>query len=448
MTKNMTFANTIDELPGLDALGSGYDIFGEYANPKSVKSRLFDLGTQKEIIVEGKRFLIPNVVRYTEVMQGIFDSTFGKTLKEYSERLKTSVGVSGNYGFFQGSIDASFDKSTLQRSEYEYSTVNDEVKKWIIALPSKTDLKTKSLLDSEFNRDLNGKMNPEALFEKYGAYYLQEIVVGARCAYNSSVNKKTLNQDINVEITAKMSYKSFVNSISASEKTQYEQHIKQFDSNSTTKTEVLGGKPEYGHYINQSGNYDKWIESIIDYPVFSGFTDNSLVPIWELCSRVTRKNELKQAFSAYAEKKTVHYSQYCITNLSVIESDRGGAAPPYGFKKVDMDLNKGAGGKYIYLCYKEGLDTTTPITDIIVLNGKNANAPNGYTKINVDLNHKAGGKYIYFAYSRRKDKNPIRSVIVINGKNANAPYGYEKIDYDLNKGAGGDYLYLCYSRYF
>ncbi|MBA2858707.1 hypothetical protein HNP93_001408 [Methanococcus maripaludis] len=445
---NVSLANTIDELPGLDALGTGYDIFGEYANPKSVKSKIFDLGPQKEIVVEGKTFLIPEVVRYTEVMQGVFDSKFGKTLKEYSEKLKVSTGLKGNYGFFQGSITASFDKSTLQRSEYEYSTVNDDIKKWVIALPSKTDLKVKSMLDSTFSRDLNGKMDPETLFDTYGAYYLHEIIVGARCSYNSSVNKKTLDQSVNVEVAAEMSYKKFVNSISVDEKTQYESQIKEFDSNSSTGTEVLGGKPEYGHYINHSGNYDKWIESIIDYPVFSGFTENSLVPIWELCTNNTRKTELENAFPAYAEKKTMPYSQYCITDLSVIESDKGGAAPPYGFKKVDMDLNKGAGGKYIYLCYKEGLDTTTPITDIKVLNGKHAKAPQGYTKINVDLNHKAGGKYIYLAYSRQTNNNPIRSVVVIKGKHANAPYGYEKIDYDLNKGAGGEYLYLCYSRYF
>ncbi|MBB6497796.1 MAC/perforin domain-containing protein [Methanococcus maripaludis] len=445
---DVSLSNTIDELPGLDALGTGYDIFGEYANPKSVKSKIFNLGPQKEIVVEGKTFLIPEVVRYTEVMQGVFDSRFGKTLKEYSEKLKVSTGLKGNYGFFQGSITASFDKSTLQRSEYEYSTVNDDVKKWVIALPSKTDLKVKSMLDSTFSRDLNGKMDPETLFDTYGAYYLHEVIVGARCSYNSSVNKKTLDQSVNVEVAAEMSYKKFVNSISVDEKTQYESQIKEFDSNSSTGTEVLGGKPEYGHYINQSGNYDKWIESIIDYPVFSGFTENSLVPIWELCTNDTRKTELENAFPAYAEKKTMPYSQYCITDLSVIESDKGGAAPPYGFKKVDMDLNKGAGGKYIYLCYKEGLDTTTPITDIVVLHGKNADAPNGYTKINVDLNHKAGGKYIYFAYSRQTNKDPIRSVVVVKGKNANAPYGYEKIDYDLNKGAGGEYLYLCYSRYF
>ncbi|MBM7408410.1 MAC/perforin domain-containing protein [Methanococcus maripaludis] len=445
---DVSLSNTIDELPGLDALGTGYDVFGEYANPKSVKSKLFDLGPQKEIVVEGKTFLIPEIIRYTEVMQGIFDSKFGKTLKEYSEKLKVSTGVKGNYGFFQGSITTSFDKSTLQRSEYEYSTVNDDIKKWVIALPSKTDLKVKSMLDSTFSRDLNGKMDPETLFDTYGAYYLHEIIVGARCSYNSSVNKKTLDQSVNVEVAAEMSYKKFVNSISVDEKTQYESQIKEFDSNSSTGTEVLGGKPEYGHYINQSGNYDKWIESIIDYPVFSGFTENSLVPIWELCTNNTRKTELENAFPAYAEKKTMPYSQYCITDLSVIESDKGGAAPPYGFKKVDMDLNKGAGGKYIYLCYKEGLDTTTPITDIKVLNGKHAKAPQGYTKINVDLNHKAGGKYIYLAYSRQTNNDPIRSVVVVKGKHANAPYGYEKIDYDLNKGAGGEYLYLCYSRYF
>ena len=66
--------------------------------------------------------------------------------------------------------------------------------------------------------------------------------------------------------------------------------------------------------------------------------------------------------------------------------------------------SKSAGGDYIYLWATEDPGCAA-ITDIIVLEGKNARAPEGYTKINKDLNDGAGGAYLYFAYKREPIQN-------------------------------------------
>ena len=86
-----------------------------------------------------------------------------------------------------------------------------------------------------------------------------------------------------------------------------------------------------------------------------------------------------------------------------------------------------------------------PITDLMVLDGTEA-APNGWKKIDKDLNAGAGGDYLYFAYDKGKEHDPITSVVFVEGKNAVAPAGYFKIDTDVNKGAGGEYIYPCFSR--
>ncbi len=146
-----------------------------------------------------------------------------------------------------------------------------------------------------------------------------------------------------------------------------------------------------------------------------------------------------------------------ITELQIISGKNSNA--PKGFEKIPVDLNKGAGGDYLYLCYKKE-EATAGIIDILVLHdkkadGKGTECPAGYEKIGADLNKKAGGEFIYLAYKKgsaeQSDKFGITdlSVLDVGMINSNVIHTYK--DYivrpiDLNKGAGGDYLYLAYKN--
>ena len=79
----------------------------------------------------------------------------------------------------------------------------------------------------------------------------------------------------------------------------------------------------------------------------------------------------------------VHFGQY--------------ASPPSGYTKINVDLNKGSGGEYIYLCYRKGV--REPITGVIVkaYGFASSTAAHGHTRIHKDLNKGAGGDYSYIA---------------------------------------------------
>lgn len=147
-----------------------------------------------------------------------------------------------------------------------------------------------------------------------------------------------------------------------------------------------------------------------------------------------------------------------ITELKIVEGKS--AKAPEGFEIIPVDLNKGAGGKYIYLCYKKK-EAEVGIVDIIVLRDKKADGegtvvPKGYTKIDYDVNKGAGGDYIYLAYKmgtaeQSKQFGITNLDIIDNGKKKlnNTPEKYKGFiikDFDLNKGAGGSYLYLAYKN--
>ena len=135
-----------------------------------------------------------------------------------------------------------------------------------------------------------------------------------------------------------------------------------------------------------------------------------------------------------------------------------------GWHVIDKDLNRGAGGDYIYLLYKSETSNGVNngyITDFYISDAKGT-APdnlthNGrtYTLVSFDggdsfkeskgdLNRGADGKYIHLYYTTALfPNNRFITGISFNSTQAGAVGvngGSE--GYDLNAGAGGDYIYM------
>lgn len=134
---------------------------------------------------------------------------------------------------------------------------------------------------------------------------------------------------------------------------------------------------------------------------------------------------------------------------------------PEGFIKISTDLNKGAKGKYIFLCYRETTNANEAVRGLKILEGENAAAPGGYTKIARDLNAGSGGAYLFLAFSKGNNAgSPIRdikfdvSTSSLEKRNVGANRGlavvvptiseFTYLKTDLNKGAGGSFIYLMY----
>lgn len=166
--------------------------------------------------------------------------------------------------------------------------------------------------------------------------------------------------------------------------------------------------------------------------------------------------------------------------LRLIVGDHQYIVASEGHIKLDADLNRGAGGKYIYLTftrnpiysyendgYHDPITYNEPLTDLYVeahtqFGVINDGAPYSYlwrhiyrfdgirSIYPIDLNEGAGGRYI-FAYVTRSANGgvtPIKEVGILYGNSSTIepPSGWIKEGRDLNQGAGGDYIYICYKR--
>lgn len=123
-----------------------------------------------------------------------------------------------------------------------------------------------------------------------------------------------------------------------------------------------------------------------------------------------------------------------------------------GWKRILVDLNMGARGKYIYLdvhLHTHAIPVATGlVTGLTIQHGttKSQPAPAGYVQDPTDLNMGSGGEYIYVSYTK-EGKPPLGAVMVFATSDVNeqTQEGWTSTGMDLNKGAGGMYIYLCYS---
>ncbi len=145
-----------------------------------------------------------------------------------------------------------------------------------------------------------------------------------------------------------------------------------------------------------------------------------------------------------------------LSDLMVIENDE---EPRKGWKKIDVDLNKRAGGggrRRLYFAYEPTSDRTNALTDVKILSHPDnqsaeqweEEAGPSYRIVWTDLNKGVEGNFIYAAYSKETTKGAITDLDVIScGKPVLGVSGeWEVIEKDLNERAGGDYIYLMFTR--
>ncbi|TGE21343.1 hypothetical protein E5K00_13720 [Hymenobacter aquaticus] len=175
-----------------------------------------------------------------------------------------------------------------------------------------------------------------------------------------------------------------------------------------------------------------------------------------------------------------------ILDLELAKSSYSSVGAQTGYTKLNLDLNKGAGGKYIYLCFSRnrvedhGYTTSWegnlgrtmdkfPVRKFEVYGGAGMGWVAGawwpdYTFLDIiwnptsgfinsykqiDLNDGAGGDALYAFLSKNSGEGaPFKEVGIIAGNSSSIqpPAGWKRHNADLNKGAGGDYIYFCYKQ--
>jgi hypothetical protein len=173
-----------------------------------------------------------------------------------------------------------------------------------------------------------------------------------------------------------------------------------------------------------------------------------------------------------------------IYDLKIVKGGSSNLTPLPGYTIIPVDLNKGAGGQYIYMTFTrnpstvassgrdDGRVTSGPVRGIIAtantVGAMFVSWPYNATPIwapgsvwgtweQPDLNDGAGGRFIASYQTKNEvDGGPIEvGVIAGNSSSIQPPSGWLKLNNyysssaggcDLNERAGGDYIYFCIKR--
>lgn len=450
------------DIPVVMRVGRGYDVFGKYASVDSLKQPVLD--TEK--LIQNQKM---ERIRFD---QGENSQYVSESIRSYSNSMSTKISASGSYFGFGGSVKSNFDTTRTQELNNYFSTYSYVVKKYGLYVSGAADLK--DYLTADARNILNDKNIPaNTVFSNYGHFVLVDTITGGRVDYSITASSKASTSYENFKIATKADFNAVVFSAGGSGQYQNVKNKSEYDSNKDQVLHSYGGgfALNINQFITEPQALIKWESTLEENGTlvdFGNTTARALVPIWELCSDSSRAAYLKAEFEKLnlAQGNQWPMQRYVTDIVFIADKNEWNARSkcPPGYQLINADLNAGAGGNFIYLCYKLGENVNEAYTDFFMEYRTNAASPEtkpvnhnsnyvNYTRIGTDLNSGSGGGYIYLWTTKANTLPPVTDVSVVFDSPSNGNPEWSSVCWqntqspaDVNKSVEGKYIYIKYNR--
>ena len=90
----------IEDIPGFTIIGAGYNVFGKYADPDSVRPQVFDFHSlpTREKTISGETYKIPNIMEVQIFDRSYYEKFSGKSINEFHTNLNVKTKLSYEAG--------------------------------------------------------------------------------------------------------------------------------------------------------------------------------------------------------------------------------------------------------------------------------------------------------------------------------------------------------------
>lgn len=462
-------------------LGYGYNmITAAYYNHNDINSAHPVVDMDK--LAEKRVVYVDNNAVFTDPKTYISSST-----KEYSQALSAKAKVQGKFPL-AGSFKANFELDTNyeMKSNQKLVTLQANLQTRKDYISQSTSKLLAENLSKGFADDVNAiredadESQIVGLIDKYGTHVLTNVTMGGRFDLNYLYTKKSTSETTDIHASLQASYRFIKGSTDIKDK----EDSKEIVENSTTFIRTYGGSVtvDPGSVQKALDSYAKWSEQVQAGSV-TLVDASEVIPIWDVIKAMGDDyKEFGKAVQTYCEKATenafaefkdtkgvtppakVYISEIYIGQGSS-EAEAKGQLYNQGVLDaniVNLDLNKNAGGAWIFLGYKTTTDKKAAITNLaadyyskeqtknITYNGCNM------TISKVDLNKNSGGEYIYLYYTKdEKAGEPISDIKYqfgneIEGDNPDGYSGVRRMSTqeltNFNQGTDGTLIYLWFKR--
>lgn len=276
--------------PGMDVIGRGYDVFGEYANISSIKRYpIFNFSKCNSIVQN--EYNIPSIIYLEPYRKHDMKDVKGSSIEEYSKDLSEQTKLQAKALFFKGSMQSNFNFNSNESESRYYFTKMDLNLQWKISLDIRDTLELIKYLDDFFNKDLNSQ-TPEVIFQRYGTHVIASALLGGRIDFSLSQEITNNSNSTSVDKSINSKYKFIRGEMSSSDITSNGS----YESNDNIKLNVIGGNSQYINDIKDNEKYKIWADGIQAKPTLCDFTEESLIPIWSLTTDSRVKEDLKNYY--------------------------------------------------------------------------------------------------------------------------------------------------------
>ncbi|HLK56034.1 MAG TPA: MAC/perforin domain-containing protein [Chthonomonadaceae bacterium] len=260
---------------GVNALSG--NILSAYLQPIFDQNKLFP----------AKKPSIPQQANLNEQTTLTFTGEYGY---DYLVSQSASVGISGHYAGFSGSLHASFGTTQSQEFTENYGTCQYTFQLYQLTIPSSA---FQSLLADGFKNDLN-TMAPLDFYNKYGPYFTSSVIVGG--ALNSSIYTvaQTTYSDTSMSVSASAAYNEGIAGGKVNTSYTYTDQTTKTTYTCNSGITVVGGTSKFD--ANNAFDVTEWEQTIVGNPATISYT---LTPMWQLLPTGQRQTDLINAIDAY-----------------------------------------------------------------------------------------------------------------------------------------------------
>ncbi len=297
-------------VPGIDAfLGHGYDVFGEYASPNSVRGRIYDLPAEPRVdqpTVDQSIALNPEQISHAFTAQpaevrliysrpakvgytDIFQSSIEVNEITSSDKKKVKWGlgadIDGGYGGFSGEIHGRFDTKSTQLSTTRCLQATFETIYWKLDL-NNYSYQNPPPIPEEVKQDFR-KRSIDELISKYGTHCLEEIGIGTKIVHSYTIDTSKFSRSIDVTAALKAKYQ--IGSFNAGLGVDSEYHDAAWSDRAAVSVKIF----TYGTSDSQLAEITDLSQGLGQHPMtvlkqgwhnptLIAFYQSSLRPLWKI----------------------------------------------------------------------------------------------------------------------------------------------------------------------
>ena len=302
LPSSVTTSKVFLNLPkDMESLGRGYNIYGEYASPTSLKYSLFDFSQDidegvKHINIDDNIYQLPHIIEVSNQRIKKETMMMGNSAEEISKEMSAELKIGVDYMLFSGSVEGKYGSKMNSNKEYFYMNHIDAtvLRKYDLNINFSNEQEVKILrkyLRKEAQLRLNDTNIPvKEVFDLYGSHFLANCYIGAKAVVNSSTEKMEGYSE--TEIAAAV--EAEISKVTVEVKYAQNERSRNIAGKTSMNFSAIGGKSSL--LRSDGSGYMDWAQSIETNSVLCDFDDKSLVPIWVLCKDAHRAKQLEDYF--------------------------------------------------------------------------------------------------------------------------------------------------------